>query len=135
MKKLSLACLILSFSAAFSAAGPAPQSNPQTLGKSKCSSGFKECQESLNDFKEAERFMQLKASVHADLSGLEKSRATRSKIAPVRDAGVHRMKTGNAVVYSAIMGTNGSSAVPATSMVQPVSLKSIVAAPRYKQMP
>ena len=82
MKRLTLACLLLSFCASSSVAGPAPQSNRQTSGESKCSAGFKECQESLNDFKEAEQFMQLKATVLADLDRLEKSRPTKPKNHP-----------------------------------------------------
>ena len=124
MKRLTLACLLLSFCATSSVAGPAPQSNRQTSGESKCSAGFKECQESLNDFKEAEQFMQLKATVLADLNRLEKSRPTKPKIATVRDADVNRQKTGNGAVYSATVGPNRKSSVQVTSAVQPVSLES-----------
>ena len=79
MKKLTLACLLLSLCASSSVAGPPPQSNRQTSGESKCSAGFKECQESLNDFKEAGEFMQLKATVLADLDRLEKSTAHKTE--------------------------------------------------------
>jgi hypothetical protein len=135
MKRLTLACLLLSFCATSSVAGPAPQSNRQTSAESKCSTGFKECKESLNDFKEAEQFMQLKATVLADLNRLEKSRPTKPKIATVRDADVNRQKTGNGAVYSATVGPNRKSAVQATSAVQPVSLESAAGTPSYKRLP
>jgi hypothetical protein len=135
MKRLTLACLLLSFCATSSVAGPAPQSNRQTSGESKCSAGFKECKESLNDFKEAEQFMQLKSTVLADLNGLEKSRPTKPKIATVRDADVNRQKTGNGAVYSATVGPNRKPSVQATSAVQPVSLESAAGTPSYKRMP
>ena len=135
MKRLTLACLLLSFCATSSVAGPPPQSNRQTSGESKCSAGFKECQESLNDFKEAEQFMQLKATVLADLNRLEKSRPTKPKIATVRDADVNRQKTGNGAVYSATVGPNRKSSVQATSAVQPVSLESAAGTPGYKRTP
>ena len=105
MKRLALAFMFLSFCATSSVAGPAPQSNGQTSGESKCSHGFKECKESLNDFKEAEQFMRLKATVLADLNRLEKSRPTKPKIATVRNADVNRQKTGNAAVYQRHRGT------------------------------
>jgi hypothetical protein len=135
MKRLTLACLLLSFCATSSVAGPAPQSNGKTSGESKCSAGFKECKESLNDFKEAEQFMQLKATVYADLNRLERSRPTKPKIATARDAEVNRRKTGNGAVYSATVGANRKSSVQATSAVQPVSLESAAAAASYKRKP
>jgi hypothetical protein len=122
MKRLTLACLLLSFCAVSSVAGPAPQSNRQTSGESKCSAGFKECKESLNNFKEAEQFMQLKATVLADLNRLEKSRPTKPKIATVRAADVNLQKTGNGSVHSATVGPNRKSSVQAKSAVLPVSL-------------
>ena len=124
MKRSTLACLLLSLCAASSVAGPAPQSARQTSGGSKCGAGFKECQESLKDFKEAEQFMQLRATVLADLNRLEKSRLTKPKIATARDADVNRQKTGNGGAYSATAGPNRISSVQATSAVQPVSLES-----------
>jgi len=130
MKRLTLACILLSFCATPSVAGPAPQSNRQTSGESKCSHGFKECKESLNDFKEAEQFMQLKATVLADLNRLEKSRLTKPKIATVRDADVNRRKSGNGAFYSATVGPNRISSVQATSAVQPVSLESVAGTPK-----
>jgi hypothetical protein len=133
MKRLTLACILLSFCATSSVAGPAPQSNRQTSGEGKCSHGFKECKESLNDFKEAEQFMQLKATVLADLNRLEKSRPTRPKIATVRVADVNRQKTGNGVLYSATAGPNGISSAQATSAVQPVSLESAAGTPKEIQ--
>ena len=133
MKRLTLACILLSFCATPSVAGQAPQSNRQTSGESKCSHGFKECKESLNDFKEAEQFMQLKATVLADLNRLEKSRLTKPKIATVRDADVNRRKSGNGAFYSATVGPNRISSVQATSAVQPVSLESAAGTPREIQ--
>jgi hypothetical protein len=122
MKRLTLACLLLSFCAVSSVAGPAPQSNRQTSGESKCSTGFKECKESLNNFKEAEQFMQLKATVLADLNRMEKSRPKKPKIATVRAADVNLQKTGNDAVFSATTGPNRKSSVHAESAVPPVSL-------------
>ena len=130
MKRLTLACILLSFCATPSVAGQAPQSNRQTSGESKCSHGFKECKESLNDFKEAEQFMQLKATVLADLNRLEKSRPTKPKIVSVRDADVNRRETGNGALYSVTVGPNGKSSVRATSVVRPVSLESAVGIPK-----
>ena len=129
MKRLALACMFLSFCATSSVAGPTPQSNGQTSGESNCSHGFKECKESLNDFKEAEQFMQLKATVLADLKRLEKSRPTKPKIATVRDADVNRRKTGNGAIYSVTVAPNGISSAQATSAVQPVSLRSAAGTP------
>jgi len=128
MKRLTLACLLLSFCAVYSAAGPAPQNNRRTSGESKCSAGFKECKESLNDFKEAEQFMQLKATVLAELNRLEKSSPTKPKIATVRAGDVTRQKTCDGAVHSATVGPNGpkgKSSVQAKSAVLavlPVSL-------------
>jgi hypothetical protein len=135
MNRLALACIVLSFCATSSVAGPTPQSNGQTSGENQCSHGFKECKESLNDFKEAEQFMQLKAAVLADLNRLETSRPTKPNIATVRDANVNRQKTGKGAVYSAIVGPNRISSVQATSAVQPVSLESAAGTPSYKRMP
>ena len=135
MIKLTLVCLLLSLCATSSFAGPAPQSDRQTSGESKCSAGFKECQESLTDFKEAREFMQLKAIVLADLDRLEKSRPTKPKIATVRDADLNRKKTGNGVAYRATVGQNRKSSAQATSAVQPVSLESAAGTPSYKRMP
>jgi hypothetical protein len=130
MKRLTLAFILLNFCATPSVAGPTPQSNLQTSGESKCSAGFKECKESLNDFKEAVQFMQLKATVIADLNRLEKSRPTKPKIATVRDADVNRWKTGNGAVYSATVGPNRISSAQATSAVQPVLLESAAGTPK-----
>ena len=135
MKRLTLACLLLSFCATSSAAGPAPQSNRQTSGESKCSIGFKECKETLSDFKEAEPFMQLKATVLADLIRLEKSSPTKPKLAAVRDAHVNRQKTGNGGVYSATVGPHRESSVQATIAIQPVSLESAAGSPSDNRMP
>jgi hypothetical protein len=118
-----------------SVAGQAPQSNRQTSGESKCSAGFKECKESLNDFKEAEPFMQLKATVLADLIRLEKSRPAKPKLATVRDADVNRQKTGNGGVYSATVGPHRESSVQATIAIQPVSLESAAGSPSDNRMP
>ena len=130
MKRLTLACVLLSFCATSSVAGPAPQGKGRTLGEIKCSHGFKECKESLNDFKEAERFMRLKGGVLADLNRLEESIPTKPKIATVGNADVNRQKTGNAAVYHATVGPNRLSSVQATSVVQPVSLESAAGTPK-----
>jgi hypothetical protein len=134
MKKLTRVCLLLGLCATSSVAGPPPQNKRQTSGESKCSAEFKECQESLTDFKEAKEFMQLKGTVLADLSRLEKSRPAKSKIPPVRDADRNHQSTGNGTVYSATVGSNRKSTVPATSAVQPVSLES-PGTPGYGRMP
>ena len=133
MKRLILACILLNFGATSSFAGPAPQSNRRPSGESKCSHGFKECKESLNDFKEAEQFMQLRGTVLADLNRLEKSRPTKAKIISVRNADVNRQKTVNGAVYSATVGPNRKPSVQATSTVQPVSLESAAWTPQEKQ--
>ncbi len=125
MNRLTLGFMLLSYCATSLVAGPAPQGNLQTSGKSKCSHGFKECRESLNDFKEAEQFMQLKATLLADLNQLERSRPTKPKIVSVRDVDANRPKTGNGAVYSVTVGPNGKSSVQATNAVQPVSLESV----------
>jgi hypothetical protein len=135
MRNLTPVCLLLSLCASSLLAGPPPQSNPQTPGESKCSAGFKECQESLNDFQEAREFVQLKATVLADLERLEKSRSTKPKIAPVHDADVNHQKTRNGAVYDATVGPNRKSSMQATSAVQPVSLESAAGTPGYKRMP
>jgi len=120
MKAFTLGCLLLSLFVLFSVAGPPPQSNRQTSGESKCGAGFKECQESLNDFKEAKEFMQLKATLFADLDKTGKSKPTKPRIATVGDAGVIRQKTGNEAVSSAIVGPNRTSSAQAATPVQPV---------------
>ena len=123
MKRLTLPCLLLSLCVSSSAAGPAPQSNRQNSGEDKCSAGIKECQESLSDFKESEHFTQLKATVLADLSRLEKSKPTQPRIAPLRGADVNRQKTSKGAVYNATVGRNGKPSVQATNAIQPVSLE------------
>jgi hypothetical protein len=120
MKEFTLGCLLLSLFALSLAAGPPPQSNRQTSGESRCSAGFKACQESLNDFKEAKEFMQLKASVLADLDRTEKSKPTKSRIAIVRNASVYHQKSGNEAVSSATVGPNRTSSAQAATPVQPV---------------
>jgi hypothetical protein len=124
MKTLALAGLLLSFCLTSSRAGPPPQSNRQALGESKCSTGFKECSESLNDFKEAQQFMQLKAAVLADLQRLDESKSAKLKIAPVRAADAHHQKAQNGAVYAATVRPNGKLLTQATSAVEPVSLES-----------
>ena len=133
MKRLTLAFMFLSFCATWSVAGPALQSNSQTSGEINCSHGFKECKESLNDFKEAERFTRLKATVLADLDQLENSIPTKPKISMVRNADVIRQKTGNAAVYHATVGPNRVASVQATSVVQPVLLESAAGSPKGKR--
>ena len=100
MKRLTLAFMLLSFCVISSVAGPAPQSDRQTSGESKCINGFKGCKESLNDFKEAEQFMRFKATVLEEVNRLEPSKSTKPKLASVRSADVNRQKTGNAAVYT-----------------------------------
>jgi len=129
MRRLTLAFMFLSFCASSSVAGPAPQSNGQTSGESNCSHGFEECKESLNDFKEAERFMRLKATVMADVNRLEESTLTKPKIASVGSADVSRQKTGSATGHRATVGPNRIASVQATSVVQPVSLESAAGTP------
>jgi hypothetical protein len=135
MKRLTLACLLTGLCASSIVAGPPPQSNRETSGESKCSAGFKECQESLNDFKGAGEFMQLKATVFADLDRLEWSTPTKPKITPVRDAEANHQKTGNGAAYSATVGPNTKSFVHASNAVQPVSLESRAGAPGFRRMP
>ncbi len=124
MKRVTLGCLLLSFCASSSFAIPAPQSNRQTSGESKCEAGFKECQESLKDFKEAEQFMQLKATLLADLERMAESNSTNPKIAPVRDADMNHKATRNGIAYSSTVGTSRKLSTQATSAVEPVSMKS-----------
>ena len=133
MKRLALTCMLLCFGATSSVAGPAPQNDGQTSVESKCSHGFRECKESLDDFKEAERFMRLKASVFADVNGLEKPGRTKPKIAGVGDADENRRKTENAAAYRATVGPNKMSSVQATNAVQPVSLESAAGTPRERR--
>jgi hypothetical protein len=135
MKRLTLAYLFLSFCATSAVAGQAPQNDRQTLGGSECSAGFRECQESLKDFKEAEHFMQLKADVLSDLHRLENPQPTIPKVATVHDANLNHQETRNAAVYSAPVGPNRKSSVQATSAVQPVSLESAAGTPGFKPMP
>jgi hypothetical protein len=129
MNRLTLAFLLLSFCSTSSVAGAVPQSDRQASGEDTCRAGFKECQEGLNDSKEAVQFMQLKATVLADLELLEKSRATKPKIAPVRGAHVISQKTRNRAVDSAAVGENKKLSMHATSTVQPVSLESAAGPP------
>lgn len=77
MKTLALAYLLLTFCATCSVAGPVPQSKRHTA---RCNTGFKECKEGLNDFKEAEQFMQSKATVLAGLNRPAQSKPTKTKI-------------------------------------------------------
>jgi len=85
---------------------------------------MKECKESLNDFKDAEKFMQLKATVLADLSSVGKSAPKKPQITAVTDANLSRGADGNTVGYKTIVRPNRISPVPTTSAIQPVSLKS-----------
>lgn len=124
MNRLTLLCLFLSMCGTSLAAGPPPQSGRQSSGESKCGAGFKACQESLKEFKEAKEFMQWKANALADLTQVEKSRPTKTKTAPVRDANLNRQKTGNGVMYTESVEPNRAAPVQATSAVRPVSLDS-----------
>jgi hypothetical protein len=123
MKTLTLVCLLLSLCASSLVAGAPPQSKRQSSGESKCSAGFKECQESLNEFKEAREFMQLKATVLADLEQLEKSRPSKPRITTDRAGDANHMKTENDAAYSATLGPNTKSFVHATSALPPASLE------------
>ena len=80
MKRLTLAYLLLSFCATFAVAGPAPQKRPPDLGRKRVQRSIQRVPESLKEFKEARKFMQLKATVLADLDRLESQRATKPKI-------------------------------------------------------
>jgi hypothetical protein len=124
MKRLVLVWLVLICCATSSVAAPPPQRNRQASGDSKCSAGFKECQESLNDFREAGQFMELKATILADLDRLEKLTPTKPRITPIRDADANHQKTGNGAAYSATVEPDRKSSVQATSAIQPVSLES-----------
>jgi hypothetical protein len=135
MKILTLACLLLSFLAKSLVGGPAPQSDRQTPGPSKCGNGIKECKESLNDFKEAEQFKQLKASVLADLNSLENSSTTKPNVATARTVDVNRQKNGNLSAHSTALAPHGKSSAKATNTVQPVALKSVAATPGYALLP
>jgi hypothetical protein len=135
MKRLTLACLLLNLCTSSSIVGQSVQGNLQARGESKCSAGFKECRESLNDFKEAGQFMQLKATVLADLVGIQNAKATKAKIAPIPGADTDRLKTGNAVVYGAIIGPAKILAVPAKSASRPVSFQPAVGMATNKRMP
>ena len=121
MKTLTLAYLLLTFCVTCSVAGPVPQSKRHTT---RCNTGFNECKEGLNDFKEAEQFMQSKATVLAGLNRLAKSTPTKTKIGSGRDADVNRQTTGTRAVYSAIVGPIRQLSVQAASAVQPASLES-----------
>jgi hypothetical protein len=135
MNRLAPACLLLSLCSSISVANPVPQGNRETSGASKCSAALKECKESLNEFKDAAQFMELKAAVFADLSRLEEPAAKKPKATPERDAKVIRRKVGTAPVYSAIEGPNGKASAPTTSTIQPVSLKSEAETVHYKLNP
>ena len=124
MKRSAMAWLLLSFCVTFSIAGPPPQSNRQTSGEGKCSTGFKECRESLKDYKEAQQFMQLRATVLAGLERLDKSKSAEPKTAPVRDADMNHKETRNGVASNPTVGTNRKLFTQATSAVEPVSLES-----------
>jgi len=129
MKRLILACFLLCLCARFSVAVPSPQSNFPASRESKCSKGFKECKESLKDFKDADEFMQTKATV------FENSISTKSNSATARDAHVNRQKTGSGVVYGATVGPNRPSSGQATSAAQAALGESAAGTMSDKQMP
>ena len=135
MKRVILACFLLCLCARFSVAVPSPQSNFPASRESKCSKGFKECKESLKDFKDADEFMQTKATVFADLNRLENSISTKSNSATARDAHVNRQKTGSGVVYGATVGPNRPSSGQATSAAQAALGESAAGTMSDKQMP
>ena len=124
MRVLTLVCLLLRLCAPLAVAKPSPQDDYGSSRGSKCAARMKECKESLNDFKDAEKFMQLKATVFADLSSGGKSAPRKPQIPPATDANLSRGANGNSVAYKAMGRSNGASAVPTTSAIQPVSLKS-----------
>lgn len=135
MKRLILACFLLCLGATSSVAVPAPQGNLQTLRESKCSGRFKECKESLKDFKDADEFMQTKATVFADLNRLENSMATKSNSATARNAHVNRQKTRSGVVYGVNVGPNRPLSGQATSAAQAALVESAAGTTSDKQMP
>lgn len=135
MKRLTLGCLLLGFLALSSLAIPAPQSERQASGGSRCDAGFKECQEGLKDFKEAEQFMQLKATLLADLERMAESNSTNPKIAPLRDAPVNHLKARDVAVHNATVGPNRKMSEQVSSAVQPVSVESTAGTPSYKRVP
>ena len=115
MNKVTSACLLLTLFASASFAGPLPQGSRKTSGENACNAGLKECKESLSDFKDAQRFMLLKATLLADLSRAEISRPTKPKITPASNAHAKRPETVNAGAYSFIVIPSGMSFVPAKS--------------------
>ena len=125
MRVLILVCLLLSLCAHLAVAKPSPQDDYGSSGGSKCAAGMKECKESLNDFKDAEKFMQLKATVFADLSSGGKSAPKKPQITAVTGAHLGRGANGITFGYKTIVRRDGISAVPATSAIQPASLKSV----------
>jgi hypothetical protein len=135
MKRLTITCFLLSLYVTPLVAAPAPQSSRQTSGESKCNVGFKECQESLNDFKDAREFMRLKATLLADLDRLEKSKAIKPKIAPAYDAVVNRPISGNGIIYSTTGGPYTKPSVQAAGAAQPLPMESAAGTPSYKRMP
>lgn len=135
MKKLTLLCLLLSLCASSLVAGPPPQRNAQTSAESKCSADFKKCQESLNDFKEAGEFIQLKATLLADSDRLEKSRPMKPKVAAVRHGHANRQKTGNGAVNSMTVVQNRKLSAHATSAAQPVSLEPAAGTAAFSRTP
>ena len=124
MRMLALVCLLLSLCVSFSGAKPSPQDDHGSWEGSKCAAGMKECKESLNDFKDAEKFMQLKATVYADLTSAGPPAPNKPQFAAVTDANLGRRANGNTVRYKTIVHPNRISVVPATTVIQPVSLKS-----------
>lgn len=123
MRLLTLVCLLLSLGVALAIAKPSPQDDRESSGGSKCAGGMKECKQSLNDFKDAEKFMQLKATVFADLSRGGKLAPKKPQTTAVTDADLDRGAIRIPVGYKAIVRPNGISPVPATNATQPASLK------------
>jgi hypothetical protein len=123
MRVLTLVCLLLNLCASHAVAHPSPQDDHGSSRGSKCAAGMKECKESLDDFKDAEKFMQLKATVFADLSSGGKSTPKKPQITAGTDAHLGRGAAGISVGYKTIARPNGNSPVPATSAIQPASLK------------
>jgi len=135
MNKLTLAFLLLTLSASLSFGGQVPQVSRKTSADRACGAELKECKESLSDFKEARQFMQLKATMLADLSRVDTSRPTQPTAAPVISAHANPPATVNAAFHRVIVIPNEMLFVPAWRAIQPVSLKFIVVQASYSLAP
>jgi hypothetical protein len=104
--------------------GAAAQKGRDALGESTRLAGFEERGKDLSEFEQAEQFMQLKATVFADLNRLEESRRAKPKRHTVRDAHLDYRSAGNTTVNRANGRSIGESPAQATSLVLSVSSKS-----------